>query len=155
MFIATHVAMGTIIGQNVPSAGLAFGLSVASHFMLDLVPHGDSKLYRNYKAGISTARSLIYVAIDSSFSIGLFVYLLENAAYASRSMIILSVIGAILPDLLVALAEAFPGRAGAWIQRTHMRIHDSVASRLGEIRFRTGVALQLVVLTALLLTVRS
>jgi len=45
--------------------GVAFALGVASHFMLDLIPHGDSQLYVNYKEGQAVKKSLIYVAVDS------------------------------------------------------------------------------------------
>ena len=146
--------MGVLIGQNVPTPGLAFLVGAASHFILDLIPHGDSKLYYNYKAGEAVKRSVIYVATDAIICIAVFVYLLEVAPYASRGTIIAGVIGAILPDLLVALGEAFCCRPLYWLQRAHMRIHDVIASRLGNLSFRSGTVMQIIVFIALMLLVR-
>ncbi len=74
VFVSTHVTMGALIGQNSASPWLAFLLGVASHFILDLVPHGDSRLYHSYKAGNSLARSIIYTAVDSVAAVGVFVH---------------------------------------------------------------------------------
>jgi hypothetical protein len=146
--------MGALIGQNVPTPGLALPLGVASHFLLDMVPHGDAKLWNEYKSGTSLAKSLIYTAIDSVAAVGIFIYLLETAPYASRGTMIAGVIGAILPDFLVAVGEGMKTRPFLWFQRQHMRIHNGFASRLGDLSFRAGVFMQLIVLFAMLFIVK-
>lgn len=135
--------MGALIGQNVPTPGLSFPLGVASHFMLDLIPHGDSKLYHKYKAGNSVTKSIIYTSIDSIVAIGIFIFLLETAPYTSRAAMIAGVIGAILPDFLVALGEGIKLRTLLWFQRQHILIHDAIVSRLGDLPFRTGILIQI------------
>jgi len=146
MYVATHVTMGALIGQNIPTPGLAFLLGAVSHFMLDMVPHGDSKLYHNYKKGDAVTKSLIYVTIDSIFSIFLFIYLLEVAPYANRTTIIMGVFGSVVPDMLVALGEAFPIRPLLWFQRKHIAIHDSIVSRVGNVPLKLGIVLQCIIL---------
>lgn len=146
--------MGVLIGQNVPTPGLAFSLGVASHFMLDLVPHGDSQLYKNYKDGQAVKKSLAYVAVDSVVSIGVLIFLLETAPYASRATMVAGVIGAIIPDVLVAIGEGMKTRPLLWFQRLHIRIHDAIASRIGNIRLSYGIAMQVVVLALMILITR-
>jgi hypothetical protein len=146
--------MGVLIGQNVPTPGLAFCLGVASHFMLDLIPHGDSQLYKNYKDGNAVKKSLIYVAVDSILAIIIFVYLLETAPYASRGTMVAGVIGGIIPDFLVALGEGMKIRPLLWFQRLHMRIHDAIASRIGNIPLGTGIVMQLAVLAVMVFIVK-
>jgi len=146
--------MGVLIGQNVPTPELAFPLGVASHFMLDLIPHGDSQLYKNYKDGNSVRRSVIYAATDSIAAIGILIYLLETAPYASRATIVAGVIGAIIPDFLVALGEGVPIRILRWFQRIHFRIHDAIANRIGNIPLRAGVPLQIIILFFMLFLVK-
>ena len=146
--------MGVLIGQNVPTPGLAFCLGVASHFMLDLIPHGDSQLYKNYKDGNAVKKSLIYVAVDSILAIIILIYLLETAPYASRGTMVSGVIGGIIPDFLVALGEGVKIRPLLWFQRLHMRIHDAIASRIGNIPLGTGIVMQLAVLAVMVFIVK-
>lgn len=154
MFVSTHVTMGALVGQNSATPILAFCLGVASHFLLDIIPHGDSQLYYNYKAGISVAKSVAYPAIDSSIAVVLFIYLLQTAPYASRSVMVAGVIGGIFPDFLVALAEGVRIRPLLWFQRLHMRIHDAIASRIGNISLRAGIFMQLILLFAMIYIVK-
>jgi len=146
--------MGALIGQNVPTPGLAFAVGVASHFILDLIPHGDSKLYHGYKSGESVRKSVTYVVIDSLFSIAIFIYLLEVAPYASRGTLIAGVVGGVAPDALVALGEGVRTRLLHRFQHLHIRIHDAVVNRVGNIPLRVGVLMQIVLLWALVLVVR-
>jgi hypothetical protein len=147
--------MGVLIGQNVPTPGLAFALGVASHFMLDLIPHGDSQLYDNYKDGHSVKKSLIYVAIDSALSIGILIYLLETAPYASRGTMIAGVIGGIIPDFLVALGEGIKIKPLLQFQRLHIRIHNAIATRVGNLSLQMGIVMQLALLGTMLVIVRG
>ena len=146
--------MGVLIGQNVPTPGLAFCLGVASHFMLDLIPHGDSQLYKNYKDGQAVKKSVIYAATDSFVAIFLLIYLLESAPYASRGTMIAGVIGGIVPDFLVALGEGIKIRPLLWFQRLHIRIHDAIASRVGNLSLRAGIFMQLILLAVMIFIVR-
>ncbi len=146
--------MGILIGQNVPTPGLAFSLGVASHFMLDLIPHGDSQLYKNYKEGYQAKKSMIYAGVDSAVAIVILIFLLETAPYASRATIVCGVIGSIIPDFLVAIGEGIKIRPLLWFQRLHIRIHDAIASRIGNIRLPTGIVMQLVILALMLTIVR-
>ncbi len=146
--------MGVLIGQNVPTPGLAFALGVASHFMLDLIPHGDSQLYKNYKAGQSVTKSVVYATIDSVFAVILLIYLLENASYPSRATMAAGVVGAVIPDLLVAIGEGIRIKPLFWFQKIHIRIHDAIATRAGNITLRSGIIMQIFFLFAMLAVVR-
>jgi hypothetical protein len=107
-----------------------------------MIPHGDSHLYYEYKAGRGKAKSLAYTIIDAVAAVAVLIYMLETAPYASRGTMVISVAGAIFPDFLVALAELVPARPLKWFARTHMRIHDSVASRIGDIKPWVGNIIQ-------------
>lgn len=146
--------MGVLLGQNVPTPGLAFCLGVASHFMLDLIPHGDSQLYVNYKEGHKVKKSLIYVAVDSILAIIILIYLLETTPFASRGTMVAGVIGGVCPDFFVALGEGVKIRPLLWFQRLHMRIHNAISSRIGNLSLGAGICMQLVVLAAMTVIVK-
>ncbi len=134
--------MGGLIGENVPTPLVAAAVGIASHFILDTIPHGDSYLYYNYKEGKNVTKSLVYTVVDAVLAVIVLVYMLEIAPYPSRGTMVAAVIGAILPDFLVALAEIFPIKPLAWFAKTHMRIHDAVSIRIGHIRPRYGMIIQ-------------
>jgi hypothetical protein len=142
MFIVTHVLMGGLIGENAPTPVVAGAIGVASHFILDMIPHGDSYLYYAYKKGESVTKSLAYTTVDAVLAIIVLVYMLEIAPYASRGTMVVAIIGAIVPDFLVGLAEIIHVRPLLWFAKTHMRIHDSVSNRIGHIRPRYGMIIQ-------------
>ena len=146
--------MGALIGQNVPTPALAFSLGAASHFILDLIPHGDSQLYHGYKHGVSVRKSIAYVTVDAIGSIILFIYLLEVAPYASRSTMIAGVIGGTIPDLLVAIGEGWKARPLQWFQDLHIRIHDAIVSRVGNIPLKWGILMQTVILWVMVFLVK-
>ena len=52
MFVSTHVAAGALIGHVLPNQYAAiFVLSFASHFVLDVIPHGDRHHVVDYWLG--------------------------------------------------------------------------------------------------------
>ena len=146
MFVTTHVLMGGLIGENTPTPIVAFLLGVVSHFLLDMIPHGDSHLYYAYKEGKNVVRSIAYTTADTVVAVVVLVYMLETAPYPSRSLMACAVIGSIIPDFLVGLSEIIPIRPLKWFARTHMRIHDSVQTRVGFIRPLYGRIIQAVLL---------
>jgi hypothetical protein len=146
--------MGALVGQNIPTPALAFTVGAVSHFILDMIPHGDSHLYHGFKLGIGVKKSVAYVLVDAVCSIGVFIYLLEVAPYASRGTLIAGVIGGVIPDLLVALGEGWKIRPLVWFQRIHIEIHDVIVSRYGNIPLRWGIIMQIAVLAAMVLLVR-
>ncbi len=156
MFVTTHVLMGGLVGENTPTPIAAAFVGIVSHFLLDMIPHGDSYLYYSYKEGKHVVKSLVYTIVDAVFAVAMLVYMLETAPYASRVTMVAATIGAVLPDFLVGLREIVPIRPLRWFARTHMRIHDSVSVRVGFIRPLYGGIIQAILLSMLffLVTVR-
>ena len=43
MFLSVHTITGALIGERIADPFWAFGLALLSHFVLDMIPHGDFK----------------------------------------------------------------------------------------------------------------
>jgi hypothetical protein len=70
MFITTHAVLGALIAQQVPgNAFAAFVLGMASHFISDIMPHGDTNLYKDYVSGRRVKSSIAYVTIDGILTV--------------------------------------------------------------------------------------
>ncbi len=151
MFITTHALIGALIGEQVPDAPvLAFGLGVISHFLTDIIPHGDSSLYKGYISGARVKRALAYVTIDALVAMMFVLGLFNTDLIQHRAAISTGIIGSVLPDFLVALYEVFRVKELRWFHRLHFFFHNMITSKKGDIPLMAGVAMQLVFLAVLM-----
>jgi hypothetical protein len=58
-----HTAVGAVIGSRIPDPWIALPLALASHFLLDLIPHWNPDLYLEKKKDGRVARESLYLII--------------------------------------------------------------------------------------------
>ena len=121
MTITNHAAMGALVAAAINKPWLSLPAALASHFMVDTIPHWDYEL----KGGHKTRQ----LAAMIDFTLALFLLLiLALTVDASRSLIIAGGILAILPDAMwaayrnVEFPKSFPrntliGRFRGWHQK--------------------------------------
>lgn len=147
MFITTHALVGALIGEQFPNApAWAFVLAVASHFITDIIPHGDSKLYKGYVSGSKMRRAIAYVTVDTLVAL-LGVLAMFNTKFIDhRAAISMGILGGVLPDMLVAICELLRVKQLRWFYKLHFFFHNLIISRKGDIPLGVGMALQIVML---------
>jgi hypothetical protein len=161
MFLAVHAAVGAIAGNAVNNPVAAFSLGLISHFFTDMVPHGDECMYEGYKSGEKTTRALLYVSADAVATVVLIACIFLKQDFFSTFDVALGIIGGVVPDLLVGLAEVIRprgrrmlGRKLEQFRRFHVRNHHFFIGhfRRGEkdIPLKYGLMLQAVSLGVLL-----
>ena len=151
MFITTHAVLGALIGEELASnPALAFFLGLVSHFLVDIIPHGDTYLYKGYVSGTKVRRALAYVTIDGIATVLFVLFLFNTQTFESRAAVSAGIIGSILPDLIVGLYEVTRSNKLRWFQRLHFFFHNIVVSRKRDIAFASGFAMQMVFLAAIL-----
>lgn len=129
MFLTAHAAIAAAISTAAGTgpAG-AFAVGVISHFVADIVPHGDERVGEWALRGDPARRFAFAAAIDGSF---LTVFLLAVFFRTGWSWTTVSAAaGAVLPDALwgaglVLKREIIPGYL-----RFHQRLHHLVPFRL-------------------------
>lgn len=100
-----HVIVGAAIATKISNPYLALPLSLASHFVLDLVPHWNPHLNTEKKKyGKITNSSTAIVTADALMSLGSGVYLASRTLPNTNHfwVIIGSCFLAVLPDLIEA-----------------------------------------------------
>lgn len=148
MFVTTHATIGALVGVAVPGRGLAFVLGFLSHFLLDMIPHGDEHMLEGYKSGAKVRRAIAYVMIDAIAAVYVTLLLISGAPEGTAAIVKWGIIGSVLPDLLVAVFELtkikpFFRRFTAWHHKNHHHIIGKY--RKGrDIPFKWGVAYQVV-----------
>ncbi len=150
MFITTHAVLGALIAQHLPNNPFAaLVLGVASHFVSDIIPHGDTKIYKNYLSGKSVKSSVAYVTIDGILTT-LFVLFLFNLGLGdARLAITMGIVGGVLPDLLVGIYEVFHIKSLSWFHRLHFFFHNMISEQY-DMTFASGFAMQVMFLSGLL-----
>lgn len=149
MFITTHALIGALIAEQMPSHPyLAFVAGMASHFIADVIPHGDTDLYKGYISGSKSKvkRAIAFVMLDGIVALFFVLFLFNTKFVEHRLAISFGIAGAVLPDLLVGLYEATQLQGLRWFHRLHFFFHNLVTARKGDLAFRYGVAMQMVLL---------
>lgn len=173
MFLTTHAAAGIFISQHVHNPLAVFGLSFASHFVLDFVPHGDEHLYRDeeWKILKRFRRPIFVNAIDLVGLLALTLWAVSRPLGPSTNLMAIGILGSILPDLLSYLFPVVHERFSwlgfvrwfysatkptglRYIVRSqnwlHRILHHELIQR--DIPFAAGLTLQAALVAALLLT---
>lgn len=150
MFITTHAALGALIAQQMPEHPyLAFGLGVASHFLSDIIPHGDTGLYKDFISGRRVKRSIAYSVIDGAIAVIFVIFILNTVGSGARLAMSLGMVGGVLPDLIVGVYEVSKFK---WLERLH-RVHfffHNMISHSHDMSFAAGFSMQVVFLAGLL-----
>lgn len=146
MILTTHAIVGAAIATQLPSHPLAaLAAGVASHFVIDAIPHWDyplQSMFRGAKerAALKLDRGLILdfgmITLDGllglSLALGLF------ASSANLIAILCGVLGGILPDPLQFVHRLYPHEPFRMLQRFHGWVH---ARR--KLAWPVGIASQL------------
>ena len=151
MFLAGHVAAGALIGQQLgTNPVLIFLLAFASHFLLDLVPHGDHHHVDGYYNGHKEAIRKLYNAIivDAVITIIMVIILLVYTDL-NKVAIAWGMIGGVLPDLLVGIAELRKSKLLNLYNKFHFWFHDALVHSF-KVRPWPGALGQIIVIGAFL-----
>lgn len=152
MFTVTHAAIGALIGKAMPNHPVAaFFLAYGAHFATDLVPHGDTGLYKGFVSGTTVKKAVLYIGIDAVATVIFLFFILKSLFAGQYLAVMLGILGGILPDVLVGIYEA---TKISWLKRFHRMhffFHNMVSGRIGDLSLGTGFVFEVVVLAALCL----
>jgi hypothetical protein len=148
MLLTVHAAAGALIGQQIGNPFFAFVLAFASHFILDMIPHGDQDWIDEYKGNQKekVRKIIILVALDV---LALFILLVSKYFFDSFTPtlnIVAGIMGSVLPDLLVGIHE-LSERHFRRFYRFHFAMHDLIKYQPST---ASGLFFQIIILGALL-----
>lgn len=150
MFTVTHAALGALIAEAMPNHPVAaFFLAFFAHFLTDLVPHGDTGLYKGYVSGSTVKKAVLYIGMDAVATVIFIAVLLRSFVTDHALTVALGTIGGILPDVLVGVYEA---TKISWLKpfhRLHFYFHNMISGKIGDFSLRTGFVFEVIVITVL------
>jgi hypothetical protein len=134
MTLTTHATIGAIIGQATGNPALAFMFGFISHFIADMIPHGDSVTSNNFRVlKCKRKRAVAYVTVDAAIAI-FFVLMLSNTKdIESMRTFSWGIVGGVLPDFLVGLYDLTKYPLLRWVNRLHFYFHNFFVKRRGDV----------------------
>ncbi len=151
MTITTHAAIGAAIGSTVANPILGFFLGVASHFLIDMIPHGDNNLadlYRIHKKKRKLA--VAYVTVDGILAMYMVMAVFLVRTDGTHQAFAAAVAGSILPDLLVGLSDVLRWKPLKQFYKFHFFFHDFFSRKYGDIKLKYALLGQAVFVALLL-----
>ncbi len=150
MTLTTHATLGAVIGHAMGNPILAFIFGFISHFMIDMIPHGDTGMSDNFRVHKRKRKQAVaYVVVDAIVAV-LFVLLLANTRdIDSMRTFSWGIVGSVLPDLLVGFYEITKTPLLAWFNKMHFFFHDFFVKKKGDVPLYYALMAQIVLIAYL------
>jgi hypothetical protein len=148
MFLTVHSATGLLIGQYVKNPLLAFLGGFISHYIFDIIPHGDTQVPKQYQ-------NLVYITLAGIIDLAamisyLLIFMLFTNHLLSLSQIF-AILGCLLPDCLQFIYYLYPRQKTIRkIQSIHNLFHELITKKF-EFSLTTGLIFQLIFFVILLI----
>lgn len=151
MTLTTHAAIGAAIGSAVGNPVLGFVLGAVSHFAVDMIPHGDTKLadlFRIHKKHRKLAAA--YVMVDGVLAMYMIMAVFLVRTNGTHLAFAAAISGSILPDLLVGLSDILRLKPLKMFCKFHFYFHDFFSRRFGDVKLRYALVAQAIFIAILL-----
>ena len=123
MFLTVHAASGILIGQATGNVWLALIGGIISHFLLDLVPHGDQDLGKGKPHQERLKILLRFGIVDTMLMLTMVGALLYTNTDLQTPAVVLAVFGALIPDAINASYLFFKLPGLTLYNVVHTKIH--------------------------------
>lgn len=153
MFLTVHAAAGALVGAALGNAPAAFALGMASHFLLDRIPHADPPIAEGTgPEGVfrhpMMRRFVLISAVDLVLAGVLTAWLGYLLPAANVPALAAGAFGGVLPDLLFGLYRLTGNRWLGRFDRLHQANHFD--PKKIRVTFAAGMATQIATLAVCL-----
>ncbi|MAG44290.1 hypothetical protein CL633_00145 [bacterium] len=145
MFLTTHALIGALIGLHLENhIWLAFFLGIGSHFLLDIIPHGDRMLFVLNEGGDKDQKKLFSVVAIDCFLVLLFLIFITQYKHPEAPMsIMMGIMGSIIPDYLWGMHEHWHFKFLRKYHDFHLFFHQIIKQ---DVSFKKGLTIQILIL---------
>lgn len=150
MTLTTHATLGAVIGHAVGTPVLAFIFGFISHFLIDMIPHGDTGLSDNFRIHKRRRKQAVaYVVVDAFVALFFVIMLANTRDIDSMRTFSWGIIGGVLPDFLVGIYEITKTPLLRWFNTLHFLFHDFFVKRKGDVPLYYALLAQVVLIAYL------
>ncbi len=150
MTLTTHATLGAVIGHTVGIGYLAFIFGFISHFIVDMIPHGDTGMSDNFRVHKKRRKHAVaYVMVDAIIAIFFILLLANTRDIESMSVFSWGIVGSVLPDFLVGVYDITKTPLLRWFNTLHFYFHDIYVKRKGDVPLYYALMAQIVLIAYL------
>ncbi|MBI4059321.1 hypothetical protein HY404_03730 [Candidatus Microgenomates bacterium] len=142
-----HVLVGAAIAAKVGNPALALPLALASHFVLDMLPHWNPSIHSQLKSlGKVANPTKKLIAVESTLALiaGLLVATTVLPNYYHAVVVILGAFMGVLPDV-VEIPYYFWGQRGGKLMLAYVNFNRSIQN---DVPMLPGILVQILVSVA-------
>lgn len=150
MYLSVHGTAALVVAQASPNPLFAFIFGIASHLILDLIPHGDEFIVHGFSKQKAMRRRLGAAMLDTIVLLFLLATYYVSTPTINLTITGWALVGALLPDFLEAVYLITEWKPLEPWHNWHESLHDFFKHHL---HWTQGVIVQVMVLTALWLLV--
>ena len=151
MFLYLHAPVALALTAQLTNPAATFTIGLASHFLIDMIPHGDSHISKNLRVHKKKKGAFAYGTIDSIIAVYLAIILMHVVRGTSELAFTAAIAGSIMPDLLIGLHDLTKSKFLKPINDLHFYFHDFFIDRYHDIKLPTALFAQ-IILIALIMT---
>ena len=147
MFLTVHTTAAIVIGTVIPNPVGAFFIGIGSHYLLDMIPHGDEEKWlsiTNYQLAKLTVIDHPLLLLNMTM---LFLF---KSDFIFTYSIIAAIIGSVLPDYIMGFYRLTKDKKNRFaqiihntlnpVEKMHTFIHFDIIKY--ELPFAAGMTLQ-------------
>ena len=143
MTLTTHAAIGAALGAVIGNPLIGFTLGLISHFLVDMIPHGDNNIADTYRVKKNKRLGVAYITVDAAIAIIMLMSLVSGRPHTTSNIAFsAAVIGSILPDLLVGIGEIYKHRVLKSFFNIHFFFHDFFSRKYGDAKLSHALIAQ-------------
>ncbi|PIS05122.1 MAG: hypothetical protein COT81_02755 [Candidatus Buchananbacteria bacterium CG10_big_fil_rev_8_21_14_0_10_42_9] len=149
MFLTVHSVVGANLGKISPDPITAFILGFISHFLIDLIPHGDYEYFAPHKFPTRWKRIrkiMAFAIVDSTLATIVVSLYMAWALPLNPWSIAAGVIGAIMPDLLMGIGEMTDKKFLGRFWKFHLKFHHFEVENKMRLNMKQGLVVQSIAL---------
>ncbi|MFA6391616.1 MAG: hypothetical protein WCW66_02565 [Patescibacteria group bacterium] len=157
MWFTTHVITGAVISQNIPSVPAIFSVSLISHIIIDILPHGDNILMGNdmeepLHAKIDKKREFfLFAFIDATCSLSVLAVLIFSKKM-DLGLLFWGILGAVIFDIISSINYFVRWKWLNKFERFHIWLHTLLTRyfKKGDISPKFALGLQILFVVVVL-----
>lgn len=124
MFLTVHASVGALLGEKLGNEVAAFGAGFASHFVFDIIPHGDEKIGEIFlRSKLHWPLALLFI-IDFAVAVVLVSGMAMLGVFTNPMAALSGALAATLPDILSGFSEVYKKFLWPGFHKFHERNHQ-------------------------------
>lgn len=124
MFLTVHASVGALLGETLGNEVGAFGAGFASHFIFDIIPHGDEPIGEIFLQSKKHLPLALLFVLDFAVAVVLVGGMAMLGIFTNPTAALSGALGATLPDIMSGLSTISKKLLWPWFYKLHEINHQ-------------------------------